>query len=138
MTKKIPPTGNPRGRSSLLTGCDNQIAPLTAPSPRCGGVASVLPSSALFLPDARRCWFTFISRTTGLRAVEDFVIKDLPTLVGLTSLTSSDFRALPCFPHLHLDYTTGFAVCQAFFLTFFRGFPRAYSAQGSLSARSAS
>ena len=92
---------------------------LTAPSPRCGGVASVLPSSALFLPDARRCWSTFISRTTGLRAVEDFVIKDLPTLVGLASLTSSDFRALPCFPHLHLDYTTGFAVCQAFFLTFF-------------------
>ena len=94
---------------------------LTAPSPRCGGVASVLPSSALFLPDARRCWFTFISRTTGLRAVEDFVIKDLPTLVGLASLTSSDFRALPCFPHLHLDYTTGFAVCQAFFLFFFEG-----------------
>lgn len=50
---------------------------LTAPSPRCGGVASVLPSSALFLPDARRCWSTFISRTTGLRAVEDFIVVGL-------------------------------------------------------------
>ena len=42
---------------------------LTAFSPRrCGGFASVLPSSALFLSDARSCWFTFISRATGLRA----------------------------------------------------------------------
>ena len=43
---------------------------LTAFSPRrCGGFASVLPSPALFLSDARSCWFTFVYRATGLRAV---------------------------------------------------------------------
>ena len=32
-------------------------------------VASVLPSSGLFFPDAPSCWSTFIYRTTGLHAV---------------------------------------------------------------------
>ena len=54
-----------RGRKKHQFFCPR----LTAFSPRrCGGFASVLPSSALLLSDARGCWFTFISRTTGLRA----------------------------------------------------------------------
>lgn len=44
MHKQIPPTGNPRGRSSLLTGCDNRSfslqgrAPLPMPSAMGGTV----------------------------------------------------------------------------------------------------
>lgn len=33
MTKKIPPTGNPRGRSSLLIGCDNRSFSLQGRAP---------------------------------------------------------------------------------------------------------
>lgn len=69
----------------------------TAPPLRCGGFASVLPSSALFLSDARRCWFTLIYRTTGLRAVGDFIVEVLRTLMGHT-LTSSVSWALLPFP----------------------------------------
>lgn len=67
-----------------------------------------------------RCWFTFIFRTTGLRAVEDFVRGVLRTLMGHT-LTSSVSWALLPIPHFCLDYSTPFGVCQAFFLFFAGG-----------------
>lgn len=44
----------------------------------------VLPSPTHNLPTSGRCWSTFIYRTTGLRAVEDFISKVLLTLVGLS------------------------------------------------------
>ena len=62
-----------------------------------------------------RCWFTFIFRTTGLRAVEDFVRGVLRTLMGHT-LTSSVSWALLPIPHFYLDYSTHFALCHDFFL----------------------
>ena len=75
-----------------------------------GGVS--LPRPAVPLPEARGCvlsaWFTFISRTTGLRAVEDFVRGVLLTLVGHT-LTSSVSWALLPIPHLFKLLTTAYA-----------------------------
>lgn len=80
---------------------------------------SALPRPAVPLPEACGCvlgaWFTFIFRTTGLRAVEDFIRGVLLTLVGHT-LTSSVSWALLPIPHFCLDYSTPFGVCQAFFL----------------------
>ena len=61
-----------------------------------------------------RCWSTFLFRTTGLRAVEDFVVGVLRTLMGHT-LTSSVSWALLPIPHFCLDYSTPFGDCQAFF-----------------------
>lgn len=90
---------------------------LTAPPPRCGGFASVLPSSAHFLSDARRCWFTFVYRTTGLRAVGDFVVGVLQTHVGRT-LTFRPLGLCPASPCLCLDYSTLLAICQALFFDF--------------------
>ena len=81
---------------------------------------AVLPSSALRFSAPRRCWSTFIFRTTGLRAVEDFINQVLLTLVGLT-LTSSDSWALLGIPHLWLHYNTDFLICQVFFWNFFKG-----------------
>ena len=69
------------------------------PCHRCEVFAAVLPSSGHFLSAAPRCWSTFIYRTTGLRAVGDFVSQVLQTLVGHT-LTSSDSWALLGFPQL--------------------------------------
>lgn len=71
-----------------------------------------------------RCWFTFIFRTTGLRAVEDFVRGVLRTLMGHT-LTSSVSWALLPIPHFCLDYSTHFALCQDFFSP--RGSPSSLS-----------
>ena len=59
---------------------------------------AVLPSSGLFLSATPRCWSTFIFRTTGLRAVEDFVRGVLLTLVGHTLTSSVSWAWLP-FPH---------------------------------------
>ena len=54
------------------------------PCHRCEVFAAVLPSSGHFLSAAPRCWSTFVYRTTGLRAVGDFVSQVLQTLVGHT------------------------------------------------------
>ena len=59
---------------------------------------AVLPSSGLFLSATPRCWSTFIFRTTGLRAVEDFIRGVLLTLVGLTLTSSASWALLPI-PH---------------------------------------
>lgn len=64
-----------------------------------------------------RCWFTFIFRTTGLHAVEDFVRGVLRTLMGHTLTISVSWALLPI-PHFCLDYSTPFGVCQAFFYFF--------------------
>ena len=93
------------------------------------GFGAVLPSSAHCLSAPRRCWSTFISRTTGLRAVEDFVVGVLLTLVGLT-LTSSVSWALLPIPHLCLDYTILLAACQELFLNQAHFYPAAPSGQG--------
>ena len=99
--------------------CSVVLPPPYRSSRRCGGFASVLPSSALFLSDARSCWSTFIYRTTGLRAVEDFVVEVLLTLVGHTLMLFAPLGL--CFPSLIfcLDYNTPFGGCQALFLFFF-------------------
>lgn len=51
-------------------------------------------------------WFTFIYRVTGLRAVEDFVVGGLRTLVGHT------ICGLAPLPSLHIYYSTSCWDCQ--------------------------
>lgn len=50
-------------------------------------------------------WFTLIYRVTGLRAVEDFVVGDLRTLVGHT-LAYPSASGLAPLPSLHIYYNT--------------------------------
>ena len=82
---------------------------------------AVLPSRGLLLSAPPVCWLTFIYRTTGLRAVEDFVGGVLLTLVGLTLTFSVSWALLPI-PHFCLDYSTGCVLCQDFFLFFLQRF----------------